>query len=97
MFTVKMKLLAYVGKAHDDSDLEIQPGGLIQTIIVLTVATALVAPMREMLVGALDQAAETFPVRSSSGHDFDASYRFRGDGQAPALDGKGCWWVFTRC
>lgn len=59
IFSLKTHKHMFAGENHTVSDLGEQPWSRSQAIIVLTVVTALVGLMSEMLVGALDQAAKT--------------------------------------
>ena len=58
LFTLKTHHHLFAGDAHNASDLGEQPWTQHASIIVLTVVTCLVALMSEMLVGALEPAAQ---------------------------------------
>jgi Ca2+:H+ antiporter len=58
LFTLKTHRHLFAGEAHNASDLGEQPWTRSASITVLTVVTCLVALMSEMLVGALEPAAQ---------------------------------------
>ena len=58
LFTLKTHRHLFAGDAHNASDLGEQPWSKRASIIVLAVVTCLVALMSEMLVGALEPAAQ---------------------------------------
>ena len=58
LFTLKTHRHLFAGEAHNASDLGEQPWSKRASIIVLAVVTCLVALMSEMLVGALEPAAQ---------------------------------------
>ena len=58
LFTLKTHRHLFAGEAHNASDLGEPPWTMSASIIVLTVATCLVALMSEMLIGALEPAAQ---------------------------------------
>jgi Ca2+:H+ antiporter len=58
LFTLKTNHHLFAGEAHNASDLGEQPWTRRASITVLTVVTCLVALMSEMLVGALEPAAQ---------------------------------------
>ena len=58
LFTLKTHSHLFAGEAHDASDLGEQPWTRRASITVLTVVACLVALMSEMLVGALEPAAQ---------------------------------------
>jgi len=58
LFTLKTHRHLFAGEAHDASDLGEQPWTRSASIMVLTVVACLVALMSEMLVGALEPAAQ---------------------------------------
>ena len=59
VFSLRTHKHVFAGESHDATDLGERPWDRTHSIIVLTVATVLVAVMSEMLVGALDHAAKT--------------------------------------
>lgn len=59
VFSLKTHQHLFAGEAHGPSDLDDQPWTRGVSITVLTVVTCLVALMSEMLVGALESAAQT--------------------------------------